>query len=435
MTTKKRKVLTRIRNADVTVKAAYVYNWDKHARDEQFSPADDGWLVWLLLAGRGFGKTRTGAETVRAEIQGGRVRRVALVAPTAADVRNVMVEGESGLLNVFPPWERPVYEPSKGRLTWKEYGAIATCYSAEQPQRLRGPQHDLAWCDELAAWRYPQETWDMLMFGLRLGDCPRAIVTTTPKPLQLIRDLVAAPTTRVTRGSTHDNKKNLAKGFFTAIIAKYEGTRLGRQEIDAELLEQADGALWTRAVLDAARIAPEDVPELGRVVVALDPAVTAAETSDETGMVVAGIGRDGLFYVLADASGRFTADEWARRAVTLYERHRADRIIAEVNNGGDLVALTLRTVNDRVPFKAVNATRGKRTRAEPVSALYEQSRVRHAGAFPLLEDQLCNWVPAGAEHSPDRLDALVWAITELAFEAQSTGSIAYYKALAEKRAS
>jgi phage terminase large subunit-like protein len=306
------------------------------------------------------------------------------------------------------------------------------CYSADEPDRLRGPQHDFAWADELAAWRYPQQAWDMLMLGLRLGDRPRIVVTTTPKPIRLIRDLAAAPTTRVTRGSTYDNKKNLAPAFLTAILGKYEGTRLGRQEIYAELLEQADGALWTRAMVEAARIAPAAQPDLRRVVIAIDPAVTANAHSDETGIVAAGIGYDGLAYVLRDASGRMTADQWARRAVHLYQELDADRIVAETNNGGDLVAVTLRTVDDRIAFKSVTASKGKRIRAEPVSALYEQGRVKHVGGgFAALEDQMCNWVPTGADPSPDRLDALVWALTELALEAQLDGIIDWYKTLAE----
>ncbi len=401
-----------------------------HAREEQRPPTDDDWLVWLLLAGRGFGKTRTGAETVRAGIESGNVKRVALVAPTAADVRDVMVEGESGILAVSHP-EKPIYESSKRRLTWSN-GGIAMCYSADEPERLRGPQHDFAWCDELGAWRYGQEAWDMLMLGMRLGDRPRVIVTTTPKPLRLIRDLAAAPTTRVTRGSTFANKDNLAPGFVSAIVRKYQGTRLGRQEIYAELLEQADGALWTRAQLEAARIAPAARPAMKRVVVAIDPAVTAGDHSDETGIVVAGIGTDDLVYILGDASGRFTADEWARRAVRLYREHEADRVIGEVNNGGDLVGLTLRTVDDSIPFKAVTATKGKRIRAEPVSALYEQNRVRHAGGFPELEDQMCNWVPGAGQNSPDRVDALVWAVTELKLEKQTTGILDYMAVQAAK---
>jgi phage terminase large subunit-like protein len=397
------------------------------ARYEQRPPTDADWLVWLLLAGRGFGKTRSGAEAVRAEILSGRVHRVALVAPTAADVRDVMVEGHSGLLAISKDQARPVYEPSKRRILWPEQGAVAFCYSADEPERLRGPQHDLAWADELASWRYPDYAWDMLMMGLRLGPRPRAIVTTTPKPLRLIRQLARAATTRVTSGSTHDNGDNLPESFLTAILGKYEGTRLGRQEIYAELLEQADGALWTRAMVESARITPLDRPEMTRIVVAVDPAVTATEQSDETGIIVAGLGVDGRAYVMEDASGRFSADQWARRAVNLYERCNADRIVAEVNNGGDLVALTIRTVSDRAAFKAVSASKGKRIRAEPVSALYEQGRVKHVGGFPILEDQMCNWVPTGADHSPDRLDALVWAITELALADRTTGLIDWYK--------
>ncbi len=403
------------------------------ARNDQVSPDGADWLVWLLLAGRGFGKTRTGAETVRAEIEAGRAHRVALVAPTAADVRDVMVEGESGILAISHPDRVPLYEPSKRRLTWAGGDAIAMCYSADEPERLRGPQHDLAWADEIGAWRYPRQAWDMLMLGLRLGDRPRVIVTTTPKPIRLIRDLAAAPNTVVTRGSTYANSENLAPQFLTAILGKYEGTRLGRQEIHAELLEQADGALWTRAMIEQARIAPGDRPELTRTVVAIDPAVTANANSDETGIILAGIGVDGRFYVVRDASGRFSADQWARRAVHLYDEHDANRIVAEVNNGGDMVALTLRTVDDRVAFKALTASKGKRVRAEPVSALYEQGRVRHVGGdFAALEDQMCNWVPGGAEPSPDRLDALVWAITELALESRATGILDWYKSQADR---
>jgi phage terminase large subunit-like protein len=404
------------------------------ARDEQLPP--DEWaeekskIVWLLLAGRGFGKTRTGAETVKAEILAGRAKRIALVAPTAADVRNVMVEGESGILGTATPDFRPLYEPSKGKLTWPN-GSVALCYSADEPERLRGPQHDFAWCDELAAWRY-SAAWDMLMLGLRLGARPRAVVTTTPKPTRLIRDLAASPTTVLTRGSTFANRDNLAPAFLSVIVQTYEGTRLGRQELYAELLEQADGALWTRAMLDTARIDIAALPEMKRIVVAIDPAVSAGEKSDETGMIVAGLGADGLVYVLADASGRFSPDEWARRAISLYDKHGADRIIGETNNGGDLIETTLRTVRPAVPYKAVTATKGKRIRAEPVAALYEQNRVRHAPGLGLLEDQMCNWEPGGADRSPDRLDALVWAVTELMFTERTTGLLDYYGSFAAK---
>jgi phage terminase large subunit-like protein len=271
----------------------------------------------------------------------------------------------------------------------------------------------------------------MLMFGLRLGDRPRVVVTTTPKPLKLLRELAAAPTTRVTRGSTFENKANLAPSFLTQIVGKHEGTRLGRQELHAELLEQADGALWTRKMLDAAFIDPAQVPEMRRSVVALDPAVTAGENSDETGIIVAGLGIDGLYYVLRDASGHFSPNEWARRAVNLRIEMDADRIVAEVNNGGDLVRGTLRTIDPALPFKAVTASKGKRTRADPIAALYEQNRVRHAGGFAELEDQLCNWIPGTGQHSPDRLDALVWALSELALEAGDTGMLDWARSQAE----
>ena len=408
-------------------------DWDWHsiAREEQLPPEDEDWIVWLLLAGRGFGKTRTGAETVRYLIEHGGARRVALIGPTAADARSVMVEGQSGLLSVYPPGKEPEYQSSNRRILW-ENGAIATLYSADEPQRLRGPQHDLAWADELAAWRYPDAAWDMLMFGLRLGKRPRVIVTTTPEPIRLLRELAAAPTTRVTRGSTYDNKDNLAGTFLSAIISKYEGTRLGRQELHAELLEQADGALWTRKMVEAARIPAEPAPVLKRTVVAIDPAVTSGEHSDETGIVVAGIGHDGLAYVVQDASGRYTPNEWAVRAINLFRLHQADRIVAETNNGGEMIELTLRTVWHDVAFKAVSASKGKQTRAEPVAALYEQGRVRHAGGFPALEDQMCNWEPGSGASSPDRVDALVWALTELVLGPHDTGLIDFLEGPAKR---
>jgi predicted phage terminase large subunit-like protein len=394
---------------------ALEHDWRVWGRPEQQAPEGD-WRVWLLLAGRGFGKTRTGAEWVRAEVEAGRRGRLALVAPTAADARDVMVEGESGVLAVSPPGFRPLYEPSKRRLTWPN-GAQATTYSADEPDRLRGPQHDGAWCDELAAWRYP-EAWDMLQFGLRLGRDPRAVVTTTPKPVRLVRELVAAPTTVVTKGSTYANLGNLAPAFLDQIVRKYEGTRLGRQELDAEILDDVPGALWTRTLLDGLRV--REHPDLVRVVVAIDPAVTSGEKADETGIVVAGKGVDGQGYVLADASCRLSPDGWARRAVEAYRRHQADRIVAEVNNGGEMVELTIRTVDPHISYAAVHASRGKRTRAEPVAALYEQGKVHHAGGFPDLEDQMCTYTPDAYDGSPDRVDALVWALTDLMLEGTSS---------------
>jgi phage terminase large subunit-like protein len=298
---------------------ALLYDWPFWARPNQLPP-DGDWRVWLLLAGRGFGKTRTGAEMIRARAIARTARRLALVAPTAGDVRDVMVEGESGILAISPPWERPRYEPSKRRLTWPN-GAIATLFSADEPERLRGPQHDAAWCDELASWRYP-EAWDMLMFGLRLGSDPRVVVTTTPRPTKLLRDLIADPAAVVTRGTTYENRANLAAAFFGQIIRKYQGTRLGRQELDAELLEDVPGALWNRGMIESARARVG--PTLVRVVVAIDPAVSSKEGADETGIIVAGKDEDGRGWVLADASGRYQPTEWARTAISAYRAHGAE---------------------------------------------------------------------------------------------------------------
>src|SRR5579862_821718 len=386
------------------------HDWPFRARPAQLPPTGE-WRVWLLLAGRGFGKTRTGAELVHARVGTYAARRIALVAPTAADVRDVMVEGESGLLAIAAPGNRPLYEPSKRRLTWPN-GAVATTFSADEPERLRGPQHDFAWCDELAAWRYP-EAWDMLMFGLRLGADPRAVVTTTPRPTRLIRGLLADPQVAVTHGRTAANRAHLAPAFLDQIVRRYEGTRLGRQELDAELLDDMPGALWQRGIIEAARIG--SAPELARVVVAIDPAAGSGEHSDETGIVAAGRDAAGHGYVLADASGRYAPAEWARVAIAAYHAHRADRIVAEVNNGGEMVEATLRTVDPDIPFSAVHAARGKVARAEPVAALYEQGRVHHLGALRRLEDQMCSFTSDfdrhAAGHSPDRVDALVSALT------------------------
>jgi phage terminase large subunit-like protein len=412
---------------------ALLHDWRFWARPSQLPP-DGAWRIWLLLAGRGFGKTRCGAEWVREQAEAGRARRIALLAPTAADLRDVMIEGESGLLAIAPDERRPRYEPSKRRLTWPN-GAIATGYSADEPERLRGPQHDAAWCDELAAWRYP-EAWDMLMLGLRLGDDPRAVVTTTPRPVRLVRELLARAggDVAVTRGSTFDNAANLAPAFLDQIVRRYQGTRLGRQELEAELLEDVPGALWSRDVFERAGFRVAAAPALRRIIVAIDPAVTSGEGADETGIIVAGIGADGHGYVLDDLSGRFAPVEWARRAVDAYRRHQADRIVAEVNNGGEMVAATVRAVDPNAAFKDVRASRGKVTRAEPVAALYEQGRVRHVGAFATLEDQMCAFTSdydrAAAGMSPDRLDALVWAITELMVASSATGWLDFYTDLA-----
>jgi predicted phage terminase large subunit-like protein len=397
---------------------ALANSWAALARPNQLPPPGDWWQIWLLLAGRGFGKTRTLAEWVCEQVASGQASWIALVAATAADARDVLVEGESGILAVAPPWFRPIYEPSKRKLTWPN-GAIARTYSAEEPDRLRGPQHDAAVCDELASWSRP-ETWDMLQLGLRLGRNPRCLVATTPRPIKLIRDLLAREghDVVVTRGSTYENRANLAPGFFNQVIRKYEGTRLGRQELNAELLEDTPGALWSHGVIDAARQAA--APNLARIVVAIDPAATSGEDADETGIVVVGKDTQGHGYVLADASGKYQPIEWAKIAIAAYRTHHADRIVAEVNNGGEMVANTLRMVDPNIPFTAVRASRGKVTRAEPVSALYEQGRVHHIGTFPQLEDQMTSFTSDfdrnAAGYSPDRLDALVWATTELLVE-------------------
>ncbi len=413
---------------------ALLDDWSMWARPEQLAPAKlaDGrdWRVWLLLAGRGFGKTRSGAEWVRAQVEHRTARRIALVAPTARDARLVMAEGQSGLLAVAPPDQRPVFEASKRQLLWPN-GAVATLFSADEPDRLRGPQFDAAWCDELAAWRYPA-AWDMLMMGLRLGENPRAVATTTPKPVALIRTLLASPDCVVTRGTTRENAANLAPGFLTAILKQYEGTRLGRQELDAELLDDMPGALWSRDAIEQARV--DVAPELRRIVVAIDPAASASADADETGIIVAALGQNGAGYVLDDLSGRFSPHDWAARAIDAYRAHRADRIVAEVNNGGAMVEATLRVLDAGISYRPVHASRGKLARAEPVAALYLQGRVHHVGAFPALEDQMCAFTGGPLSHaaSPDRVDALVWALSELMLGNAEPGLLGYYRALSGK---
>lgn len=394
-----------------------IYSWRVWARPEQIAP-DGDWDVWLINAGRGFGKTRSGAEWVHEQIDDG-VMRIALVGRTAADCRDVMVEGESGLLATAHPLYMPRYESSKARVIWPN-GAIAKMFSAEEPEALRGPQHEKAWCDETGAWRYAQETWDQLQMVLRLGKHPQAVVTTTPRPTPVIKSLLADKFvqgnggTIVTGGSTYANKSNLAKSFIRKLLKKYEGTRLGRQELHAELLDDNPGALWKRPVIDDLRVSK--IPDLVRIVVAVDPAVTAELTSDETGIVVAGLGSDGHGYVLDDKSILDSPAVWAKEVVAAYRKWKADRIVAEVNNGGDLVETNIRTVDRDVAYRAVHASRGKAIRAEPISALYEQGRVHHVGSFPKLEDELCDWDPTSSKRSPNRLDALVWGLTELMLE-------------------
>jgi predicted phage terminase large subunit-like protein len=406
------------------------FDWPHFARPSQLAP-DGDWFCWLILAGRGFGKTRTGAEWVRSQVcgstplTGGRYRHIALVAETAADARDVMVgdgraPGEgSGLLQVHPKDFRPIYESSRRRLTWPN-GAIATLYNGTEPDQLRGPEHDGAWIDELAKFALAQDVWDQLQFGLRLGSRPRVLITTTPKPTKLLKAIIADPKTHVTRGRTADNVANLAPTFVSSIMARYAGTRLGRQELDAEVLSDTPGALWRLDDIEAARISPAQLPTLRRVVVAIDPAVSNNENSDETGIVVAGRADDGHAYILADYSLKASPDGWAREAIKAYHRYHADRVIAEVNNGGALVEATVRMVDPNVSYRAVHASRGKAVRAEPIAALYEQRRVHHVGTFPMLEDQMSAFTSdfdrGRAGYSPDHVDALVWALSELMVE-------------------
>lgn len=390
------------------------HDWQLWAHDHQRPPEGD-WRVWMLLGGRGAGKTRAGAEWLRACTTGRRplAGRVALVGETLQDAREVMVEGVSGLLAVHPPGERPRWLPSRRRLEW-ENGAVAQVFSSEDPDALRGPQFDLAWCDELAKWRHPQETWDMLQFALRLGESPRQLVTTTPRPIPLLKQLLSDPETRVARAATEANAAHLARGFVSAIRARYAGTRLGRQELDGELVDDRPGALWTREMIETARTT--HVPELERIVIAIDPPASSGRRSDACGIVVAGISAEGIAHVLADASmERARPADWAARAARLWHAHHADCLVAEVNQGGEMVSAVIAGVDPGIPVRSVHASRGKLARAEPVALFYEQGRVRHAGAFPELEDEMADFGPGGLSNgrSPDRLDALVWALGEL----------------------
>lgn len=375
-------------------------------------PPDGDWIIWLILAGRGFGKTRTAVEWAHYQAQIMPGSRGAIAGATAADVRDILVEGESGFLNAIAEGKRPRYEVSKRRLTWPN-GTLATLFSADEPDRFRGPQHHWAIADEVCAWRYA-EAWDQLLLGLRLGAHPRVVVATTPKPTALLRGLLRDPTCHVTRGSTYENRANLAPAFFSQVIRRYEGTRLGRQELNAEVLEDVEGALWTWATLDRTRVAQAPA-DLVRIVVGVDPKASA-EADSETGIVVAGLAENGHVYILDDASLNGTPEAWAQRVIAAYTGNKANWVVPEVNQGGDMVSSVLRSVEGGrlLPIAPVRASRGKYTRAEPVAALYAQGRVHHVGAFPALEEQMCNWVPG--DKSPDRVDALVWAAWALAVE-------------------
>lgn len=401
-----------------------LYAWALWARPEQLAPPGD-WSVWLTCCGRGWGKTRTGAEWIQDRATSAR-RRIILAGATAGDVRDIMIEGDSGILAVAPPWARPKYQPSKRRLTWPN-GSVANLLSGEEPRRFRGKQCDTFWCDELASWRYP-ESYDQLKLGFRLGTDPRGIVTTTPRPVPVVKDLIKDPDTHVTYGTTYDNFANLARSF-RRTIAKYEGTRLGRQELLAHLLEDAPGALWKRAQIDKDRVRRQP-SDLAQVVIAVDPAVSTnhgegrsrseedeaakeKRRSNKTAIVAVGLDSNGEGYLLEVAAGIWSPHEWGTKVLELYDGWDADHVTAEVNNGGDLVVSNMRTLRPELPVRTVHASRGKFTRAEPVSTIYEQHRIHHLGTFGELEDQLCQWEPALGLPSPDELDALVWGFTDL----------------------
>jgi len=390
-------------------------NWLETARDKQLQPAYKHY-IWLILAGRGWGKTRTGAQDIALYALRNPNTISAVVAPTSGDLRRVCFGGPSGLVSIIPKECLSVTKDMKGysssiseiRL---HNGSKIVGYAASEPERLRGPQFHRAWCDEVAAWRYP-EAFDQLMFGLRLGKNPQCLITTTPKPTKIIRDLVAREDVAVTTGNTFENEANLAESALAMLRDKYEGTTLGRQELYAEIIENLEGALWTSALIDEARLHENTEKELKNIIVAIDPAVTNNEDSDETGIVVVGKDHNNEYYVLEDATGKYSPDQWARKAINCYYDWGADRIVAEVNNGGDLVERLLRGMDLNIPYRSVRATRGKLIRAEPIAALYEQRRVHHIGYFPELESQMCGYI-GETKPSPDRLDALVWGISEL----------------------
>lgn len=397
------------------------WKWEFWARPNQLPP-EGLWNTWLVIAGRGFGKTRMGSEWIRKKAAENPGCRIALIAETAADARDVMILGDSGLIACDPNLTADNWSPTNRRLSWPN-GSQAWVYNGTEPDQLRGPQHHFAWVDELAKFRYMQEAWDQIQFGLRLGVHPQVLVTTTPRPLPLLKKMIADEATGktvVTRGRTLDNKANLANNTIEALYDRYGGSRLGRQELEGELLGDIPGALWRREDIDDTRVksAPED---LERVIVAVDPAASSEEGSDENGIIVVGLARDkdgyARGYVLEDASLRGSPEEWARAAVKMYRKWAADKIVAEKNNGGDMVESVIKAADRSVPVKLVHASRGKIVRAEPISALYEQARIHHVGMFDKLEDQMCLFsvdnIRNSSTGSPDRVDALVWGLSEL----------------------
>jgi predicted phage terminase large subunit-like protein len=399
-------------------------DWRFWARPNQIAPEGD-WQVWLALAGRGFGKTEAGAQWVRERVKGG-ARQVAIVAETQKDLEEVMV---ARIVAIHPSHEAPTVRYKPVRLVWPN-GAVAFGYNGTEPDQLRGPEFDTAWVDELAKYRYARETWDMLQFTMRSGDDPRVFVTTTPRPIPILKEIIKDAGTVITRGSTYDNAENLPKKFLDTLKRKYEGTRLGRQELGAEILDDLPGALWSRDAIDKNRV--KILPDMQRIVVAVDPSGTKGESDDgdSIGIVVAGLGIDGRGYVLADRTCKLSPDGWGRRAVNAYHEFKADRIVAERNFGGAMVEHVIQTIDKSASYKEVTASRGKVARAEPVAALYEQGRVSHAGSFAELEDQMAQMAPEGfvGDGSPDRADAMVWAITELmlgdAFDAEMWAKLA-----------
>ncbi len=386
-----------------------LHHWPFWARDDQIPPIGN-WTSWLMLGGRGAGKTRAGAEWIRKQAENDPIR-IALIGETYLSARDVMVEGESGLLAIAPKTSRPIFHISRRTLQWKS-GAIAQLFSAEEPDALRGPQFHAAWCDELCKWRYADKCWNMLQFALRLGNNPRQMITTTPRPMPLLKRLMDDPNCITTRASSYENRANLAQSFFSQIIKRYEGTRLGRQELNAEIIDDDPNALWSRDLIETHRVS--EAPSIIRAVIAVDPPTSAGENADECGILAAGLDETGDAYILGDYSARsLSPTQWAKRAVKACRRHRANTIVAEINQGGDMVENVIRQVAPNIAFRPVRAHRGKRLRAEPVAALYERGKVHHVGAFPKLEDQLCAFTGDPKEKSPDRLDALVWAVSAL----------------------